>query len=130
MAWKVFPESFMRRIVAAVTWVEQQRRGRGAQPRHQRQILPQLSREFELAEELDPNATAAAYCLTYSGDGDTCTSADFEADTDWTFEVGGGGMNAIRLATFAAGTRGHCRKDPGRTWWTIYQMDCEPQETA
>lgn len=116
----------MRRIIAVVDWVEGQRRkppvgGRGSQ------ILPQADREFELAEELGPNSTADAYPTKYIGNGDTCEPADFESDTTRTFKIGGGRMKAFRERTFAAGTIGQCRKDPGRNWWTILQIDCEPE---
>jgi hypothetical protein len=90
--------------------------------------LSHFIREFELAEELGANQTADAYRVKYSGDGDTCASADFTANTDDTFKVGGGAMSALRLTTFAAGTRGLCVKIPGRRWWTIFQIDCNPQE--
>ena len=117
----------MRRIIAVVDWVEGQRRKSPAAGRHG-QLLYRPQREFVLAEELEPNKTADAHPLKYIGDGDTCEPEDFEADTDApTFKVGGGGMESIRGRTFAAGTCGHCRKDPGRKWWTIFQMDCEPR---
>lgn len=118
----------MARIEAAVIWTEQQPRHSPQPPRRRSELLPQPQREFELAEELGPNTTADAYPLKYIGDGTTCAAADFEADTDRpTFKVGGGGMEAIRGKTFAIGTRGQCRKDPGRTWWTIFQIDCQPE---
>lgn len=118
----------MRRIITAVVWVEQQRRGGHFAHRVGRQILSQVIREFELAEELGANLTADAYRVKYSGNGETCASGDFAADTTGTFKIGGGAMNALRLTTFAAGTRGLCVKLPGRSWWTIFQIDCDPQE--
>lgn len=117
----------MARIEASVLWTERQPRS-DVQPTGRRgQLLPQPHREFQLAEELSPNKTADAYRLKYIGNGDTCAAADFTADTTITFKVGGGAMSALRGRTFAIGTRGHCRKDPGRNWWTIYQIDCEPE---
>ncbi len=83
-------------------------------------------REFQLTEELGPNTTAEANLVLYQGDGATCTTADFVADTSVTFRVGGGAMTAFLLRTFAAGTRGQCWKSPKRKWWTIVQIDCEP----
>lgn len=118
----------MARIEASVLYTERQPRRDSRPPGRQPQILHRPHREFVLAQELGPNSTADAYPLKYSGDGDTCTAADFEADEAAPmFKVAGGGMQAIRERTFAIGTRGHCRKDPGRKWWTIYQIDCEPE---
>ena len=126
---KYFPESFMRRIIAAVQWVERQRRGGGPQVRRGRQILPQETRRFQLAEELGANKTADAYLVPYSGDGDTCDTPAYAADTGVTFKVGGGHMDEIRLSTHAAGVRGCCEKWPGVNFWEIYQIGCNPTES-
>lgn len=84
-------------------------------------------KDFQLIEELGPNSTADANPVFYQGDGDTCVAADFVADTNIVFKVGGGAMSAFRLETFALGTRGQCWKSPKRNWWTIIQMDCEAE---
>ena len=115
------------RIERSVLWTERQPRRDSRPPGRQPQILPQAQREFELAEELEANETADAYWVKYIGDGDSCTAADFEVDTTSTFKVGGGAMPEIREVTHAAGTRGHCRKQPGQNFWVIYQMGCQPR---
>lgn len=84
-------------------------------------------REFQLTEELGPNSTADADLVVYVGDGSTCAADDFVVDSSRSFKVGGGAMSAFRLATFASGTRGQCWKSPKRDWWTIIQIDCEPE---
>ena len=125
-----FPASFVRRIIAAVQWVERQMRSSSSQHRRSSQILPIQIRRFELYETLTGNTTATAYRVPYSGDGDTCTAADYAADTsNDTFTVGGGHMGSIRQATHAAGTRGWCVKMPGVNYWEIFQIDCDPTES-
>ena len=118
------------RIERSVLHTERQRRRASKPPGLESAVFAPETREFQLAETLEPKKTADAYRLIYSGDGDTCETSDFTADTDGdTFKVGGGAMDALRLRTFAIGTRGQCRKDPGRNWWTIFQIDCTPTES-
>ncbi len=127
MDWKSFSQAYMRRIIAVVDWVEGQRRKSPAAGRHGQLLHPPI-REFVLYTALDPQGTAWARPLEYIGDGDTCQAADFTwGPATSMFKVGGGAMLSMRLEKFAAGTRGHCVKYPGRKWWTIIQMDCQPK---
>jgi len=121
----------MRRIVAVVQWAEQQMRRRPDNGLRGWQILgAHWAVPFQLSEELSAQSTASAYLLTYTGDGDGCTTSDYEIDTSrGTITVGGGPLDSIRLATHASGTRGWCVKMPGRNFREIIQMDCDPTET-
>ncbi len=118
------------RVERSVLYTERQRRRASKPPGLESAVLPPEIRRFQLAEELGPNATADAYRIPYSGDGDTCTSDDYAADTSETFKVGGGHMDEIRLATHAAGVRGWCRKMPGVNFWEIFQLGCRPTESV